>query len=319
MVESLMLLTGLLSVLALSRHRPASTEGRLNPYPRIARPTQSDRILIVAPHIDDESIGAAGYAIDAIESGAQVYVVFVTAGDCNRISARLVNKTLDPTASSYLTVGRTRIAEAKSAMELLGLAEDHYFVLGYPDRGLRAIVDNREDIVRSRGTRQRAVPYAEAMTPGSPYTFESVMRDMERVLEIAQPTIVVAPVDFDLHSDHSATAELTDLAIATAGTHPRRLGYLVHSQRIPTSLVRRTRRALRPPASMRRMAWATYPLTPELRKRKDALLKSYKSQRPYTAILRNAFVRTNELFIVYDDAASQAVASPAGARIATAK
>ncbi len=314
-----MMLMGLLSVLALARATAASTEGRVKPYPRIARPTESDRILIVAPHIDDESISAAGYAIDAIASGAQVYVVFITAGDCNRISARVVNKTLDPTVSSYLTVGRTRIAEARSVMEHVGIAEDHYFVLGYPDRGLRSIVDNRKDIVRARGTRQRAVPYVEAMTPGSPYTFESVMSDMERVLEIAAPTIVIAPVDFDLHSDHSATAEITDLALFDAGMHPRRLGYLVHSQRIPTSLVRRTRRALLPPSSLRKMAWATYPLTPEVRKRKDALLKSYRSQRPYTAILRNAFVRTNELFIVYDGARTAALVTPADARIAIAR
>jgi LmbE family N-acetylglucosaminyl deacetylase len=314
-----LLLTGLLSILALHRSRPASTEARLKPYPRIERATKSDRILIVAPHIDDESIGAAGYATDAIESGAQVYVVFLTAGDCNRVSARLVNKTLGATAGSYLRVGLTRIAEAKAAMQLLGVPEDRYFVLGYPDRGLRAIVDNRKDIVRSRGTRQRAVPYVEAMTPGSPYTFESVMSDMERVLEIARPTMVVAPVDFDLHADHSATAELTNLAIAAAGICPQRLGYLVHSQRIPTSLVRRTRRALVPPSSMRKMAWATYPLTPELQSRKDALIKSYKSQRPYTALLRNAFIRTNELFIVYDDARSQTVAAPADPRIAIAR
>ncbi len=70
---------------------------------------------------------------------------------------------------------------------------------------------------------------------------------------------------------------------------------------------------------MRKMAWATYPLTPEVRKRKDALLKSYRSQRPYTAILRNAFVRTNELFIVYDDARTAALVTPADARIAIAR
>src|SRR5437764_1041883 len=127
------------------------------PYPRLQAAARPDRILIVAPHIDDESIGAAGYAIDAMANGADVYVVFVTAGDCNRFSARLVNKTLDPTASSYLTVGRTRIAEAKHAMQLLGIAPDHYFFLGYPDRGLQDILGNHNTVVRSRGTREESV------------------------------------------------------------------------------------------------------------------------------------------------------------------
>src|SRR5216117_4021443 len=111
-------------------------------YPHLHAAARQDRILIVAPHIDDESIGAGGYALDARANGADVYVVFLTAGDCNRFSARLMNKTLGPTASNYLSVGRTRIAEAKKAMQLMGIAPDHYFFLGYPDRGLRAMVGN---------------------------------------------------------------------------------------------------------------------------------------------------------------------------------
>src|SRR5205823_7934202 len=93
-------------------------------YPRLQGAVRQDRVLIVAPHIDDESIGAGGYAIDAMANGADVYVVFLTAGDCNRFSARLVNKTFGTTPSGFLTVGRTRIAEAKKAMQLLGVAPD---------------------------------------------------------------------------------------------------------------------------------------------------------------------------------------------------
>lgn len=288
-------------------------------YPRIARPTAADRILIIAPHIDDEAIGAAGYAFDAIASGAEVYVVFITAGDCARFSARVVNKTLGTTASSYLTVGKTRIAEAQSAMSFVGVPDDHYFILGYPDRGLRSIMENRKTIVRSGGTRQRAVPYEEALTPGSPYRFDSVIADLQRVLEIARPTTVVSPVLFDRHSDHSATAELTDLAISNADIHPQRLGYLVHANRIK-SLVRASGRALKPPARMRELTWATYPLTAEVQKQKDSLLQIYKSQRPYTSILRNTFVRTNELFLVYDEDSERTMAASADeARIPVAR
>src|SRR6058998_2755344 len=84
--------------------KPPQNDAKVQ-YPRLAAAARHDRILIVAPHIDDESIGAGGYAIDAMANGADVYVVFLTAGDCNRFSARLVYKTLDPTASNYLGVG----------------------------------------------------------------------------------------------------------------------------------------------------------------------------------------------------------------------
>src|SRR6266567_8787754 len=94
---------------------PAHSEATVKVYPRVTAPTSRDRVLIIAPHIDDEVIGAGGYVLDAIANGADVYVAFLTAGDCNRFSALLVNKTLGPTASGYLTVGRTRINEAKAA------------------------------------------------------------------------------------------------------------------------------------------------------------------------------------------------------------
>src|SRR5215813_10810147 len=146
-------LIALASMLLLN---PARTnDAKMQQYPRLQAAARQDRILIVAPHIDDESIGAGGYAIDAMANGADVYVVFLTAGDCNRFSARLMNKTLAPLPASYLSVGRTRIGEAKKAMQLLGIAPDHYFLLGYPDRGLQAMLDDPTAVVRSQGTRER--------------------------------------------------------------------------------------------------------------------------------------------------------------------
>lgn len=313
-----MFVAGLITTVVVLLFSPTHGEARLSSYPRIERPSQHDRILIVAPHIDDESIAAAGYASDAIAAGADVYVAFLTAGDCNRFSARILNKTLGPTASNYLSVGRTRISEAREAMRLLGVPEDHYFILGYPDRGLRTILDNRNLVVRSRGTQKREVPYADAMTPGAAYSFNSLMTDMERVIQVSRPTTVIAPVAFDLHPDHAAAAEISDLALAELHRAPQRLGYLVHSTRIPTAWVRTPERALVPPARMRSLTWATYPLTPQLQRRKDAVLQTYRSQRPYVSILRNKFVRSNELFFVYGQA-FDAVRPATPARISIAR
>jgi len=272
---------------------------RVQQYPSVPAPGRQERILIVAPHIDDESIGAAGYAADALANGAEVFVVFLTAGDCNRISARVVNHTLArPTASSFLSVGRARIAEAAEAMKLLGVPRDHYFILGYPDRGLRAIVDAPNMVVRSRATRENTVPYDEALSPGSPYRFDSVMQDVEAIIERTQPTLVIAPVEFDNHSDHAAAAAITDRALDDLNLHVERLGYLVHSGRIARSLLNAPGRSLRPPVRMQSFAWATYPLTPAVQEKKSSVLLTYRSQRPYVYMLRNAFVRTNELFLV---------------------
>src|ERR671937_38544 len=88
---------------------PAPARIPIAKYPLLHAAGRHERVLIVAPHIDDEAIGAGGYALDSIANGAEVYVVFLTAGDCNRMSARLMHKTMEPTASNFLSVGNTRI------------------------------------------------------------------------------------------------------------------------------------------------------------------------------------------------------------------
>ncbi len=278
------------------------------PYPLLAPAGRNDRILIVAPHIDDEAISAGGYAVDAVANGAEVYVVYLTAGDCNRFSARLLHKTLEPTASNYLSVGKTRISEAKEAMKLFGIPPDHFFVLGYPDRGLRTMVDNPDAIVRSRGTHAHEVPYDDALSPGSQYKIENAISDLKQVIELARPTTVIAPVPFDSHPDHAATAEIVDLALDELQWRPIRLGYLVHSRRMKP-LMNTPTRALLPPTRLKRFSWATYPLSDRVQQIKTDILMTYKSQRPYVFLLRNAFVRRNELFFVYPTAIVEATSA----------
>jgi LmbE family N-acetylglucosaminyl deacetylase len=277
----------------------------MNTYPRLDTAARRERILIVAPHVDDEAISAGGYAIDAIANGAEVWVVYLTAGDCSKVAARLVNKRLTPTAASYLNVGKARIREAQQAMELIGVPHDHFFILGYPDRGLDAILTNRTAVVRSLGTGQTAVPYEEALSPGADYTFNNLLRDLQHVVDLADPTIVIAPVAFDRHSDHRAAAELTDMALTQSDA--QRYGYLVHTRLIPTALVSTPQRALLPPSRMQQFSWTTYSLSESVRQMKTTLLMTYKSQRPYVFILRNAFVRQNELFYIYPKAEATSI------------
>jgi len=151
------------------------------------------------------------------------------------------------------------------------------------------------------------VPYDDALSPGVAYTFDNIMRDLEQVLEAVDPTIVIAPVAFDRHSDHRAGAELTDLAIAAAGITPQRYGYLVHDKIFPPALLSTPQRAKLPPSRMQQFSWTTYALSKQLQQQKTNLLMTYKSQRPYVFILRNAFVRQNELFYIYPKAATTTI------------
>ena len=267
-------------------------------YPSIEPATRGDRVLIVAPHMDDEAVGAGAYALDAIRAGAEVFVAFLTAGDCARFSARIINRRVNPSPADYLTVGRTRIAEAQDVMQILGVPRDHMFVLGYPDRGLRTMVEQPLLTVRSTSTDAVAVPYERALSPGAAHTLDNVVADLRRVLAFVRPTTVITPLPFDVHPDHNAASEIVDLAIDGTTLTPNRLGYLVHTSRLK-SVVWMPERALMPPLHMRSFTWATYPVSTNAQIVKAAMLQAYRSQRPYTYFLRNSFVRRNELFFAY--------------------
>ena len=122
--------------------------------------------------------------------------------------------------------------------------------------------------------------------------------------------MVIAPVPFDMHPDHSAAAEITDSVLIASHRNPKRLGYLIHTSRIPKSFVWFPERSLAPPPRFENYAWATYPLTPRMQQEKDGVLLMYKSQRPYVFLLRNAYIRKNELFFIYEWTTAPAATTP---------
>ncbi len=270
--------------------------------PVLAAPRHDERVLVVAPHIDDEAIAAAGYAADAVARGAEVYVVYVTAGDCNRFAAALLDHTVRPRSPSLLREGEARIREGQAAMLRLGIPADHVFVLGYPDQGLKAMRDSPGSVIPSRGTGRTAVPYSQAVSPGAFYTLANLEGDLARVMAIARPTTVIAPVTFDRHPDHATTALIVrdELARLTpTNPKPRLLGYLIHSGHFPRPLAYAPSLNLKPPARFADEDWEVYPLSKDGERQKVRLLALYKSQKkdPYLWLLLDAFVRKNELYV----------------------
>jgi LmbE family N-acetylglucosaminyl deacetylase len=291
---------------------PGQAARRGVPLPHVTPPSPADRILIVAPHIDDEAIAAAGYAGVARAEGAEVYVAYLTAGDCNRTSARMLGRTLRPRPGVFLRVGERRFGEAQEAMARLGVPSANLFLLGYPDRGLGAMLDSPDAIVRSRGTHRTEVPYPDAVSPGSPYRLDNLVRDLAGVLREVQPTQVLLPVAFDKHRDHSAASEIAQLALAESGQSPLTLGYLVHAHRFPAPFLPVWRKSLLPPRAFSNEPWSIFPLTREQEAAKKRVLQAYRSQRrdPYLYLLTGAFVRRNELFVVLPPTASLTGAQP---------
>ena len=72
------------------------------------RMTAKDRLLILAPHPDDESLATGGLIQRAVKAGAKVRVLFATDGDNNPWPQRFVERKLQISYTDRARWGRRR-------------------------------------------------------------------------------------------------------------------------------------------------------------------------------------------------------------------
>src|SRR5437868_7018954 len=65
-------------------------------------PNARSRILVLAPHCDDETLGAGGYMAMAARLGARVHVVMLTNGDGFPLAAGREYHRLSPSPDTYM-------------------------------------------------------------------------------------------------------------------------------------------------------------------------------------------------------------------------
>lgn len=268
------------------------------PLPAMALPAASDRILVVAPHPDDETLCCAGYLQRAAAAGAAVAVVWVTAGDSFEIDAIIAERTLRPKGRGLEKLGARRIAEAQAAADLLGVPRGNQYILGYPDRGLAALLaDDGNSVHRSAYTGVSAVPYPEALGNGNAYTGYNLRRDLTRVISSFAPTVVLVAAPQDLHADHRSSGALARELLAGAAPKAQLYYWIVHAGlKWPWPHGLHRQHALRPPARAAQLAWQQLPLDEAAQLRKLQALRQHRSQREVMGWFLNSFVRSNELF-----------------------
>jgi LmbE family N-acetylglucosaminyl deacetylase len=259
------------------------------------------RILIVAPHIDDEALAAGGYAVDAIAAGAEVWITYLTAGDHSR-SALVANRLTFFATASFNRKGERRFREAITAGERLGVAEERLILLGYPDRGLTRMQRRPDHTHRSASTGRRAVHHGSAMSPGAPYRIDSLARDLAQILAEIEPDIVIAPSKRDRHPDHRAAAVLVSEALASSGATPVRLGYMIHGK--AATFARRLAARVEPSPETDAEEWLVYPLSRETADEKHRIMAAYRSQQrsPYLRFLFQSIRGRSEIFLTEPDA-----------------
>ncbi|HWP64831.1 MAG TPA: PIG-L deacetylase family protein [Candidatus Limnocylindria bacterium] len=281
--------------LAMSKPSPAGA-----PAPITLGP--GDRVLVLAPHPDDESLGCGGVLHAAARAGIPAHVVFLTNGDANELSFLVWERRPVLTPAGTLAMGRRRAEEARAAARALGLPDSATIFLGYPDAGTMAMWTGAwgaRPPHESLLTRATAVPYETALRPGAPYKPESVVQDLQTVLRRVRPTRLFVSHPDDAHPDHRAWYLYAMAALwETPDVPPPAVHtYLVHHPHWPAPAADPRHAPLDPPADLAsRSVWRHHPLTPADQDAKHAALEAHATQIAYSRSFLLRFVRADEPF-----------------------
>lgn len=178
---------------------------RREAVPEIVRAPEASRVLVLAPHMDDEVFGCGGTLTACAAGGSEVVVTYLTDGSKGYIQDSVSRLRDSEIRSLEAELVATRKEEARRAGKILGLSEPIF--LDLPDGAL-------------------------ALTP------EAVGR-LAGVLHRVTPDVVYLPFLTDLHPDHWMTNCLFVEAARVAGLDPavRCWGYEVWVPLVANTLV----------------------------------------------------------------------------------
>jgi len=319
--------SGLVGLLLAGAAQPTSTAAA-----GVVDVRYGERLLVVAPHPDDEALGVGGLIRRVVERGGRVAVALMSAGDGYLEAVARETLSASPPPARFIAYGERRLEEVRAALDALGGGRVRLSLLGFPDAELASLLDAHwpaDRPARSPTTGCTTVPYGAALEPGAPYTGSEARRLLVRVLRLAAPSIVALPSPLDTHPDHSATGILTLRALdewrrdAHTVRHlpsPQLLAYLIHwpdwppGSNAPTPGVEAASDLLLP---------ATYPLhahvaatltlsDAEVDAKRVALLR-HASQQEHMPAFMAAFVRRTEPYVVLTAGDMRAAALPATA------
>lgn len=164
----------------------------------------NDRILLIAPHPDDESLATGGLIQRINTSGATARLLMVTNGDNNPWPQRWMEKRWRIGPEERQRWGALRRQEARFALQKLGFNGETQF-LQFPDQGITPRLLRADTEILER--------------------FCTEIRDWD-------PTQIIFPSSYDLHPDHNALHVILQIALERTG-YPKipQFHFLVHCKR----------------------------------------------------------------------------------------
>ncbi len=262
-----------------------------------------DRLLVLAPHPNDEILAAGGLIQEALALDLPVKVCVFTMGENNEIARLFVRRHVHQIPGARQPTGHLRQTEALAAAGHLGLASDDLVFLGFPASSTYEIWKNHwRDVAPlwSELTRSRAIPYDHVLTPGNAHAGDDILDDLEDILAEFQPTLVVLPHPGDHNDDHRALYLFARVAlwnVEALGIAPELLAYPVHFTRWPLPRRFDPQRQVAPPDFLgTTTAWREFELAPFQVNAKQVALRRHHSQFQRAATYLEALVNKNELF-----------------------
>lgn len=167
--------------------------------------TEESRVLVFAPHPDDETLATGGLLQMALGAGAALKVIFTTDGDNNPWMQRIAERRWNIGSLEQTRWGEVRRREALTALNELGVEAHHAEFWGYPDQGLTKLLLSGK---------------------------EEPLERLSSQIGAWRPTLLVIPSLRDLHPDHNAFAVLIHLArMRLPSDQPPHtiLSYVIHS------------------------------------------------------------------------------------------
>ncbi len=267
-----------------------------------------ERVMVFAPHPDDEALGCAGVLRRALRNGDKVRVVVATCGDAYRSAKRAFEESF-PSRSydrdgdndfDMLDYGILRSGETLAAMAAVGLEPSDVVFLGYPDAGIDNLWTSTE-VYLSGFTGVSEVPesYDFAYHVGSPYQRDSILTDIKSLVQEFGPTVIYSPTDTDHHQDHWALAKFVNQALielAPVRTWKVHLAYLIHWERNQEGWPTSSDMWIPPGGHAPPDVWVTLGDFDYSREEKSSVIDLYESQVFVGKTYLEGFAKNAEIF-----------------------
>ncbi len=286
------------------KQQPRAAKPAAAPPPAVLDVPNQTRLLVIAPHPDDEVLGVGGLMQRVKAKGGSVRVVYLTDGDGYPEGVKEEDHVEAPTSKDYLGYGKQRRREARAALVRLGLADAFQTFLGFPDGGLcrltREYWSDRRAAYRSPYTRLNRPPKSELLKPATQYHGEDLSQELALVIGDFKPTMIAVPRREDQHADHCAAWYfLADSLNDVRRVHPEFstdvINYIVHFNTWPFD---EDGPHLDPPPGLRGGAsgWMRLALTPAETRAKRQALRRFTTQMHVMDWFLDGFARSNEVF-----------------------